>query len=118
MSKAKKATAAVTTVTRVPVTTKSGAESRSITKGAILDGYVKGLGRTASGKPTLDTADEVADRLRGLTAAEVASYTTKTIAKITGEQIDFGAKYAHLNPGQVRMNCGNRLRAALKNASK
>lgn len=101
----------------VPTTTASGKQSKSITAGACLDGYVRGLGRTASGKPTLDVADQVADMLRGLTVEEVAKLTKTKLKALTGEDFDPIAKYGHLNPGQIRMNCGNRLRAAIRESA-
>lgn len=96
----------------VPTTTEAGKESRSITKGATIAHYVKGEGRTTSGKATFDIADRVADELRGL---DVESLFKVAHAKLEG--FDARAKYGHLNPGQIRMNIGNRLRAAYRKAS-
>lgn len=58
--------------------------------------------------------DEVAVALLDLTPEEVASLADK----ICGEHVGYhAARYAHLNPGQVRMNSSNRIRGALRSAT-
>lgn len=114
MAKSKKAAAAQDAVVG-PVAPVGVGRGTGIARGADLSGYIRGLGRTTSGKPTLDVADAVADALRGKSAEDVAKAARAAITKVTGaDPGDLLAKYAHLNPGQIRMNCGNRLRAALK----
>lgn len=57
--------------------------------------------------------DEVAAQLRELNVTQIASWC----AELCGESAGFWLeKYGHLNPGQVRMNLGNKIRAALKKA--
>lgn len=69
--------------------------------------YTKHEVKTASGRRVYDRADEVADQLRGLDLD--AQYAL--VAKTTGEtQKSLRERYAALNPGQQRMNLGNKLR--------
>jgi hypothetical protein len=98
----------------IALTRKDGQDTKSITRGADVTHYVSGAGLTPSGRKSFDIADRVADLLRGKTTDEVIATTTEAITAITGECPDLRAKYSTLNPGQVRMNCGNRLRAAYK----
>lgn len=63
-----------------------------------------------SGSTSLNNADEVAKALGGLTPKQVASLAMELIHECP----DLGALYGHLNPGQIRMNSGNRIRAAIK----
>lgn len=65
------------------------------------------------GTPSADCADLIAKELRDLEPLEVAALADRClqVAKGTHE-----AKYGHLNPGQIRMNSGNRIRAAWKTA--
>lgn len=100
-----------------------------------LDRYVKGLDVTKSGRDTLDIADETADKLRGLAEGEVVHETALALAQMPieiglstklGKQFKAAgfawttegiedwllARYEGRNPGMVRMNCGNIMRAA------
>lgn len=77
----------------------------------IADGYHYAKCRAASGRISVDNADDVAQLLRGNTLDEAY--------KIVAGMIDVDvyslmAKYSHLNPGQQRMNIGNRARGFLK----
>lgn len=65
--------------------------------------------RAASGRS--DAGDRAADLLRGKTQDEVYKVTA---AELGVPEADLRARYGHLNPGQQRMNCGNRLRAKFK----
>lgn len=61
----------------------------------------------------VDCNDEVASALRGLPIGDVAQWC----ADLCGETKMFWLeKYGHLNAGQVRMNLGNKIRAAIKKA--
>lgn len=63
---------------------------------------------SARGNTTLCNGDEVAIKLSSKTPAEVLALASKLLG------LDLTTKYAGLNPGQQRMNAGNRLRAAIK----
>lgn len=63
---------------------------------------------SGSGNSSLCNGDEVAQKLAGKTPAEVVVLASRLLG------LDLGAKYAGLNAGQQRMNCGNRLRSAVK----
>lgn len=66
--------------------------------------------KTAGGNASVDCNDSVAQKFRGMSLDEVL----KESAKILKEpEADLRKRYAHLNPGMIRMNCGNRVRAAL-----
>ena len=78
-------------------------------------------GKTAEGAAYIDNGDELARQLRGAELDQVA----RMAAEICGEKtaqgwidhytVDREAEgKARLNPGMVRMNLGNRIRAALK----
>lgn len=102
--------------------------------------YVRGLATTASGRDTYDVADETADQLRGLGVDEVLDVTSKALASLpievalsvkmkrqftksnyewTSEGVRdwLREKYQDRNPGMIRMNCGNVLRAASKRSA-
>ena len=71
-------------------------------------GYEKGV--SFSGNTSLNTGDELAHLLEG-TTPEFVCHLAEHVC-----ELDFGelvAKYEHLNPGQQRMNAGNRIRAAM-----
>lgn len=76
--------------------------------------------KTASGGVSLHNGDRVAAALAGLTLEEVQKLAAEVISTektpVTVE--DLVAKYAHLNPGQQRMNLGNRIRGALAKLDK
>ena len=63
---------------------------------------------TPQGKKSLSNGDWLAQQLAGLTPAEVLSVGGRVLG------LDVRGLYGHLNPGQQRMNVGNRLRAAIK----
>ena len=64
-----------------------------------------------SGRKSLSNGDVVAQFLEYKEPKEVAHQVEALLGFAKGELVE---KYASLNPGQQRMNCGNRLRAALK----
>lgn len=66
---------------------------------------------TASGNKSLDNGDAVALMLRGADLDTVYKIGAKELG--VSEQ-ELRTKYAHLNPGQQRMNVGNRVRAAIR----
>lgn len=72
-------------------------------------GYVVSI--TADGRKSLSNGDELAVLLEQLTGAQVARIAEIALGLEEGELV---RKYEKLNNGQVRMNSGNRLRAALK----
>lgn len=72
-------------------------------------GYIPSI--AASGKKSLSNGDAVAKALEGINAREVLLMTESLLGLPSGT---LQAQYARLNPGQQRMNAGNRLRAALK----
>lgn len=66
--------------------------------------------KSAGGNTSLDCGDDVAKQLRGKELDDVY----KIVAKVTNEpEKDLRKRYEHLNPGQQRMNLGNRYRGAL-----
>ena len=72
-------------------------------------GYVPSI--AASGKKSLSNGDTIAKALEGKTAEEVLLMAESLLGLPSGT---LQSQYARLNPGQQRMNAGNRLRAALK----
>jgi hypothetical protein len=60
---------------------------------------------------SLDNGDEVATALRTLEPKQVAAIAELALGLKKGELVK---KYGHLNPGQVRMNSGNKIRNAVK----
>ena len=64
-----------------------------------------------SGKSSLHNGDPVAMFLSGKTPDEVIADAERLCMLPAGE---LKAKYGHLNPGQQRMNAGNRIRGAIK----
>ena len=66
---------------------------------------------TATGNKSLDNGDTIAQMLRGADLETVY----KIGAKELGVKIEeLKLKYGHLNPGQQRMNVGNRIRGAIR----
>lgn len=63
---------------------------------------------SAEGNSSLCNGDDVAQRLAGKTPKDVLALAERLLG------IELKAKYSKLNPGQIRMNCGNRLRSAVK----
>lgn len=89
--------------------------SGQLRKYRVEKGYVSR--KCYSGKKSADNGDEVADFLNGFTPLQVAQIAQKAIntaAQSDDECPDLLEKYGHLNPGQIRMNSGNRIRAAMK----
>jgi hypothetical protein len=66
--------------------------------------------KSAAGGKSLNNGDSVAKLLGALSPKQVCILATKVVFECP----DLVAKYAHLNPGQQRMNAGNRIRAAVK----
>lgn len=66
---------------------------------------------TATGNKSLDNGDSVALLLRGADLETVYQIGARELGVTVTE---LKTKYAHLNPGQQRMNVGNRVRAAVK----
>jgi hypothetical protein len=62
-------------------------------------------------KGVKDAGDIVADTLRGLDLDAVYAAAAKFMKE---DEQALRDKYGHLNPGQQRMNCGNRMRGYLK----
>lgn len=67
--------------------------------------------KMADGSTHLDNGDVVAAQLRGKTLEEVYEVVADKLGCSEKELI---ARYSHLNPGQQRMNLGNRLRGFYK----
>jgi hypothetical protein len=65
------------------------------------------------GSTSMDCGDMLARTLRDLEPLEVAAMADKVLGEAAGYH---AGKYGHLNPGQIRMNSGNRIRAYLKTA--
>lgn len=63
------------------------------------------------GLVAVDCNDQVANLLRGKELDETYTIAAKTLGE--AESV-LRAKYAHLNPGQQRMNLGNRIRGVYK----
>ncbi len=67
------------------------------------------------GRVTMDIGDEAADELRDCETPGDCFAVLKAHGVLTGKALtEKKAKYANLNPGMVRMNCGNILRAFIK----
>ncbi len=64
-----------------------------------------------SGRLSKHNGDDVAKLLAGATPEAVMAAAEVLLSLEEGELV---AKYAKLNPGQRRMNAGNRIRAAIK----
>ncbi|MEM6771664.1 MAG: hypothetical protein AAF597_13855, partial [Bacteroidota bacterium] len=62
------------------------------------------------GDVSYDNGDEVAELLRGLEPKDVCSLADVVLDTDSGFHF---RRYGHLNPGQQRMNAGNRIRFAL-----
>lgn len=71
--------------------------------------------KTASGQKSKDNGDPVADLLVGKDLDQVYAIGAEQLAV----SIDaLREKYGHLNPGQQRMNIGNRIRGMMKRREK
>jgi len=66
---------------------------------------------SATGRASLNVGDLVAKGLEGKTPEQVVALAEKLLGLKAGE---LWSKYERLNPGQQRMNAGNRIRAAFK----
>lgn len=66
--------------------------------------------KTAGGHASVDSNDDLAQKLRGLSIDEVYKHAADVLKE---PEADLRAKYAHLNVGMQRMNMGNRMRAAV-----
>jgi len=64
-----------------------------------------------SGRVSLNKGDDVAQTLAGLSPDQVLAAAETLLGLENGE---LATRYAGLNPGQRRMNGGNRIRAAIK----
>jgi hypothetical protein len=64
-----------------------------------------------SGRKSLNNGDPIAAVLEGRDATEVLRIAEELLDFAPGELV---AKYERLNPGQRRMNGGNRIRSAIK----
>lgn len=67
--------------------------------------------KAASGRASADNGDATAQMLRGMTLPEVYDKAAEVLGV---KRADLESRYIHLNPGQQRMNLGNRIRKALR----
>lgn len=72
--------------------------------------------RTPGGNPTVSCGDALARFLAGKTVEQVAAIAESASGGALKAE-SLLAAYAHLNPGQRRMNIGNRIRALVKEGS-
>lgn len=80
---------------------------------------------TEGGNVPYDIGDSVAEKLRGLSLEEqykVCAELLRAVGEASASRAavirELEERYGHLNPGQVRMNLGNRMRGALKRAAR
>lgn len=66
---------------------------------------------TSNGTKSLNNGDPIAQLLEGKSWEEVCKLADEVLGEEPGHH---ATKYANLNPGQRRMNSGNRIRAAWK----
>lgn len=64
-----------------------------------------------AGERSMDSGDDVACLLRGLEPIEACMLADRVLDVEDGHHM---RRYGHLNPGQQRMNAGNRIRAAVR----
>ena len=69
------------------------------------------VSKSAKGTTSAHNGDDVATLLAGNTPEVVCSTAEKLAGLKSGELV---TKYGHLNPGQMRMCAGNRIRAMVK----
>lgn len=87
--------------------------SRSIVPIGYREKLVKHEGvKTAGGNAAIDNADAVAGLLRGKPLADVWAIAATALGNDV--VVVLKSKYEKLNPGQIRMNLGNRIRGAVK----
>ena len=67
--------------------------------------------KSSKGSTSAHNGDELATLLAGCSPEEVCTTAEKLAELKKGELVN---KYGHLNPGQVRMCSGNRIRAMVK----
>lgn len=110
------ALSAPTTIT-APTTLRLIEERKN---GVVFAGYLpqyeayKALTTEGETKRSIDKGDAVALQLRPLVLMSVYA----TVSNATGVAIkDLTARFGHLNPGMQRMNLGNMLRRALREAA-
>ena len=101
-----KATAKATAKAKTQAPTKTGAAQLKPN----LDNYTRDTSvKTASGAPSIDVNDSVAQSLRGRDLGAVYEIAAKKV----GESVAaLRKRYGHLNPGMQRMNLGNRIRGS------
>ena len=63
---------------------------------------------------SMDKGDSVAQQLRGMTYDEVYKFASKIV---NASVSDLRSRFDHLNPGMQRMNLGNMIRKAMKEAA-
>jgi hypothetical protein len=107
----KKSTKAKAAATKRPRRVSKPASAISIR--ADLSRYKIGESKTATGRKTIDIGDATAELLRGKSLVAVYKLAAK---KLGEEESDLRDRYKHLNLGMQRMNLGNRIRAASKEA--
>lgn len=64
-----------------------------------------------SGRKSLNTGDDLAHLLAGMSPRDVITVAERALGL---EPDELWEKYQSLNPGQQRMNAGNRIRSAIK----
>ena len=69
------------------------------------------VSKSANGTTSAHNGDDLATLLAGCSPEDVCS-TAEKLAELTPGELS--TKYGHLNPGQVRMCSGNRIRAMVK----
>jgi hypothetical protein len=92
---------------------KKPKKARARAEGSIIDSmqrqeYEKSNVKTPSGSRSVSCGDAVAKALNGLTLDQLEKLAKKA------DMADSWAKWKKLNPGMIRMNLGNRLRAQVK----
>ena len=111
-------------LTEVELTDDDGEPKRGgdVFPAGVRDSYERG--KTADGAVYIDSGDELAVKLRGAELPEVAALAAKLCGQrsaqgwldlYTADREADGK--AALNAGMVRMNLGNRIRAAVKKAA-
>ena len=85
------------------------AKSLSDTMGDYRKNYTKA--KDYAGRPTLHSGDDLAKTLLPLSPDEVVGLAERVLGF---DENELAEKYSHLNAGQRRMTCGNKLRFALK----
>lgn len=103
---------------KAAVTPEAVQEGRK--NGVVFSGYLpqyeayKALTTCGETKRSIDKGDTVALQLRPLSLTSVYA----AVSNVTGTSIaDLSARFSHLNPGMQRMNLGNMMRRALREAA-